>query len=140
MMGRETAVGWRVHHRADHVARKQVRRELDALEVRTERLGQGLHQQGLRKPGHPLEQNVATGEQGYLQPLDNPLLPEYRLADLASQPRGPAGPAGERCTIFMGAVLTHGAATGLKVFLTRTGRKPAPVDSSVAPGTCSPRQ
>ncbi len=68
---------WRLlveDHRADHVGREQVGRELDPGERCVDDLRQGPHRQRLGQAGHALEQDVAAGEQPDQQPLDHGVL------------------------------------------------------------------
>ena len=51
------------HFRAEDVGRHQVGRELDAVELEVDRLGQLLDEQRLRQPGHAAQQAVAAGEE-----------------------------------------------------------------------------
>ena len=75
--------------RADDVGRKQVDGELDAGEMEVDRLGEDRDQQGLGQPGHALKQQVAAGEQGDQQPLDDHVLADdhgpHALADRADE-------------------------------------------------------
>ena len=75
----------------DDVARQQVRRELDPLELDAESRRQGLDQQGLGQAGHPLEEHVAAGEQGDEKPFDDGLLADDGLADFFAEFLGPSG-------------------------------------------------
>ena len=68
--------------RADHVGGQQVRRELDALERRVDRLGERSHRERLGQPGHALEQHVAAGEQADQQPVDHVVLADDPPRDL----------------------------------------------------------
>ncbi len=66
---------------AENVARQQVGRELDALEVQAQHFGQGMTQGGLAHPGHVLHQQVTAGQQaGHGQP-DLRLLAEQYFID-----------------------------------------------------------
>ena len=77
--------------RADHVGRKQVRRELNAVERRVDRLGERADGQRLRQTRHSLEQNVSAGEKADEQPIDHVVLTDDTPRDLTrnvlNQPR-----------------------------------------------------
>ena len=73
------------HALPDDVAGHEVGRELHALEVHVERRGDRLHQQGLRRAGHTLEQDVAPHEQRGHQAGQRALLAHDHLADLLAQ-------------------------------------------------------
>ena len=70
---------------ADQVGRHQVGRELDALELQVQGVGQRPHQQRLAQAGHAFEQHVAAGDQGGQRALDDLLLADDHLADLVAQ-------------------------------------------------------
>ena len=72
--------------RADHVGGQQVRRELDALEGRVDRLGERADGQRLGEAGHALEEDVAAGQQADQQALDHRVLPDDALAQLLRDP------------------------------------------------------
>ena len=67
---------------AGDVRRHQVGRELDALEVEIEDVGERLDQQRLRQAGHAGDQAVAAGEQRDQHLLDDLVLPDDDLAEL----------------------------------------------------------
>ena len=69
--------------RAEHVGGQQIRRELDALEGRVDRLGERAHRERLRQSGHALEQHVAAGEKADEQPVDHVVLADDAPRDLA---------------------------------------------------------
>ena len=71
--------------RADDVGRHQVGRELDALEVQVQRLGERADQQRLAQPGHAFEQRVAAGEQAGQHAVDDLVVADDHLADLRLQ-------------------------------------------------------
>ena len=81
------AVG-RLHDdvRADDVGRHQVGRELDAVEVQVERLGQRADQQRLAQAGHAFEQGVAADEQAGQHAVDDVVVADDHLADLGLGP------------------------------------------------------
>jgi hypothetical protein len=78
-------------HGADDVARQQVGRELDALELHAEGGAQGLDQQRLGQAGHALEEDVAAGQEGDEEPLDRGVLADHGLADFIAEFLGPSG-------------------------------------------------
>ena len=67
---------------ADEVGRHQVGRELDALELPADRLGQRLDGHRLGQAGHALDEDVAAREQGDDQPLQQCVLADDELLDL----------------------------------------------------------
>ena len=75
-----------VDARADQVGRDEVGRELDALELAADRLGQGLDRHGLGQAGHALDEDVAAREQRDDQPLQQVVLADDDLLDLVEQP------------------------------------------------------
>ena len=75
-----------IDQRADQVGRKQVRRELDAVELAMDRGRQRLDGRGLRQPGDALEQDVAPGQQRDQQPRKHQVLPDQDLANLRFDP------------------------------------------------------
>ena len=106
---------------AGDVGRHQVGRELDALEIEIEDVGQGLDQQRLGQSGHAGNQAMAAGEQRNQHLLHHVVLSDDHLAELrknalasfgdalgadryriresvhvvsSSGPRGPGGPGG----------------------------------------------
>ena len=58
--------------------------EKDTLEGEVDRLGQRPAQERLAHAGQALQQHVAAADQGHQQVLDNVLLADNRLADLAA--------------------------------------------------------
>ena len=90
-MGTERGGVRHVNHGTDHVARQQIRGELDTLELKLEHLPQRFYQQRLGETGHALKEDMPTDEQRNLQPLDNLCLTEHRLAELASNSFRPLG-------------------------------------------------
>ena len=76
---------------AGDVGRHQVGRELDALEAQVEDLRQRLDQQRLGQPGHAGEQAVAAGEERDQDLIDDLVLADDDLAQLAAGcARGPS--------------------------------------------------
>jgi hypothetical protein len=70
---------------AGDVGRHQVRRELDALGLQVQRLGQRPHQQGLAQPRRPDQQAVALREEGHQHLIDNRLLADNGAPDLLQE-------------------------------------------------------
>ena len=71
---------------AGDVRRHQVGRELDALEVEVEDVGERLDQQRLRQAGHAGDQAVAAGEERDQHLLDDLVLADDDLAQLGENP------------------------------------------------------
>src|SRR5205814_4151502 len=71
---------------AGDVGRHEVRRELDALEIEVQDVGERLDQQCLRQTGHAGNQAMAAGEQRDQHVLDNVVLADDDLAKLAEDP------------------------------------------------------
>jgi hypothetical protein len=82
LLGRELAALRVVDERADEIRRQQVRRELDALEVRLQRGREGIDRQRLRESGHTLEQHVAAGQETEHHPLHHVALADDDLVHL----------------------------------------------------------
>ena len=57
-------------HRADQIGRQKIGRELNALKVGLNHVGQSLDRQRFGQPGKTFEQNVAIAEQREQQALD----------------------------------------------------------------------
>ena len=70
------------HFGAGDVGRHQVGRELDAVELERQRIGQRADHQRLGQPRHADQQAVPAGEQGDQQLLDHLLLADDDLAQL----------------------------------------------------------
>ena len=85
------------HHRADDVGRQQVGRELNAREADAQTLRDRLHGERLGESRHPLEQNVAAGEQPDQQALNHDLLAHDALRDFTRDRLREHGVAGFRC-------------------------------------------
>ena len=68
--------------RADDVGRNQVRRELDALELAADRLGERLHRHRLGEPGEALDEEVAAGKQRDDHPFEQGVLTHDHPLDL----------------------------------------------------------
>ena len=67
---------------ADHVGGHQVGRELDAVELQVQRLGERADERGLAEARHAFEQRVAADEQAREHAVDDLLVADDRLADL----------------------------------------------------------
>ena len=67
-----------------HVARQEVGRELDAVEIPHHGAGEFLDGPCLGEPGSPFHQQVTAAQERHHQPLEQPLLPD----DAAGQPVG----------------------------------------------------
>ena len=80
---------------ADDVRGHQVGRELDAVELQMQRLGQGADQAGLAEAGDALEQDVPVGQQADDRPVDDFFLAHDHLADLAAQAAAAVGELGQ---------------------------------------------
>ena len=109
------------HVGAEDVGGHQVGRELDAVEVEVERLGQGADQQGLAQARHAFQQAMPADEQAGQDAVDDVVVADDDPADLLVD-RGVAvdelaGPAfhgfsdnhGESCvSVFVGCVKRTG--------------------------------
>ena len=67
---------------ADDVGRHQVGRELDAVEVEVEHLGQRADEERLAQARHALEQGMAADEQAGQDAVDDLVVADDHLADL----------------------------------------------------------
>jgi hypothetical protein len=67
---------------ADDVGGHQVRGELDAGETQIQALRQGLDQEGLSQPRHPLQEGMPTGEQTDQDAADDLPVAHHHLGDL----------------------------------------------------------
>ena len=85
-LGDELPAARLVDHGAREISGEQVRRELDTLEPRRDRRGQGAHGQGLGQARHAFEQYVPIGQQADQEAFDHVLLADDHLADLRDQP------------------------------------------------------
>ena len=79
---RELARALVVDAGADEVGGHEVGRELDALELAPDRVGDRLDRQRLGQAGHPLDEQVALGEERDRQPLEQHVLADDDLLDL----------------------------------------------------------
>ena len=68
--------------RADDVGGNEVGRELDALELAADRLGERLHGHGLGEPGHALDEEVAARQERDDHPLEQGVLADDHALDL----------------------------------------------------------
>ncbi len=71
---------------ADDVGGHQVGRELDAVEVERHGVGQRPHQQRLAQAGHAFQQRVAADEQAGQDAVDDLVVADDHLGDLALHP------------------------------------------------------
>ena len=78
---------------AEDVGRHQVGRELDAVELEVDGLGELLDQQRLRQAGHAAQQAVPAGEERDQDLADDALLADDGLRQLALEPPGDLGHA-----------------------------------------------
>ncbi len=78
---------------AGDVGRHQVRRELDALEVEVEDVGERLDEQRLGEARHAGDEAVAAGEERDEHLLDDLVLPDDDLAQLGENPLAAFGDA-----------------------------------------------
>ena len=83
-LGGELAAARMVHQRTDQIRRQQVGGELDAPEARADRLRQGGDGQRLGQARHALDQQVGVGDQPDQQPVEQPVLADDLLAQLAA--------------------------------------------------------
>ena len=67
-----------------HVARHQIRRELDPLVGAAEHLGQHAHEERLAEPRHAFDQHVPAGKDGDERVLDHFVLPQQHAPDLGA--------------------------------------------------------
>ena len=81
--GRNTSSPAAQRHRAGEVGRQHVGRELHALEVDADRARERVREQRLGDAGHAFEQHVAAGGRTGEQHLDDVVLADDDLADLA---------------------------------------------------------
>jgi hypothetical protein len=79
-------LGVHQHVRAEHVARHQIGRELDAREAQVEARGEGAHEQRLAQARRAFQQHVPSGEQPDQHVVDDRALADDHLADRPSQP------------------------------------------------------
>ena len=75
-----------VDARADEVGRDEVGRELDALELAADRVGDGLDRHRLGEARHALDEDVAADQQRDDEPLQEVVLADDDLLHLVQQP------------------------------------------------------
>ena len=68
--------------RADNVGRQQIRRELNSMKRRIDRLGERAHGERLRESRHTLEQHMPTREKTDEQPIHHVILADDPPRDL----------------------------------------------------------
>ncbi len=68
---------------ADDIGGHQVGRELDAVEVEVDRLGQGADEERLAQPGHAFQQGMTADEQAGQDAVDDLVVADDDLADLS---------------------------------------------------------
>ena len=85
LLGLELGLLRVVDERADQVRREQVGRELDALEGRPDRVGEGADGKGFREPRYTFHEHVPIGQQPDQQPLHHGLLPDDHPAHFAQE-------------------------------------------------------
>ena len=73
---------------ADQIRRQQVGGELNPGKVGPHTLRNALGEQGLRDSGHPLDEQVAAGQQPDKNPLHDVPLPDHDPAEFGSQTVG----------------------------------------------------
>ena len=82
LLRRELAGLRRIDERSHDIGRQKVRREGDALEVETERLGERIHAERLGEARHTFQKNVSIRDEREDEPVDELLLSDDDLADL----------------------------------------------------------
>ena len=70
------------HVRAENVGRHQVGRELDAVEVQVQRLGQRPHEQRLAQARHAFQQAVPADEHARQHAVHDVVVPDDHAPDL----------------------------------------------------------
>ncbi len=68
--------------RADHIGGHEVGGELDAVELKAQRLGQRANERGFAQAWHAFEQRVAADEQAREHAVDDLVMTDDRLGDL----------------------------------------------------------
>ena len=84
-LGRELARPLVVDDGADEVGGQKIRRELDARELRADRIAHRAHGERLGEPRHALEQHVAAREKPDQDALDHVRLSDDDLADFSEK-------------------------------------------------------
>ena len=74
---------------ADNVRRQEVGGELDAMKGGVNGRRQRADREGLGQAGHPLEKDVAVGQQPHQQPIHQLFLAHDDLANLSPEPPDP---------------------------------------------------
>ena len=102
-----------VDPRADDVGRHEVGRELDALELDAERVGEGLHRQRLGQSGHALDEQMAARHERDDHPLEERVLADDHPLDVVEHVLEghlwPVGcPSRVRCSFGRGAGCSAG--------------------------------
>jgi hypothetical protein len=72
--------------RANNVGRQEVWRELDALKLDVKRFGKRVHKGRFAKAGNAFEQDMPAGDDRQEHVLDDLVLADNELADLAANP------------------------------------------------------
>ena len=106
---------------ADHVARKHVRGELDALERAVERAGERLRESRLADAGYVFDQQVAAREKGGERELDDLFLALHHARDRALK-LGEAAAGGGGRDVGRGLQLAQPSATKSEFPVARTGK------------------
>jgi hypothetical protein len=84
-LGQHEAVGLEIEQvGAQHVARHQVGRELDAPELQRKGRGEGLGEERLGRPRHALDEDMAADKQAGQHQVHHLVLADHGLADLAA--------------------------------------------------------
>ena len=94
-----------VDPRADEVGRDEVRRELDALELAADRVGDGLDGHRLGQARDALDEQVAAAQQRDDEPFQEVVLADDDLLDLVQEPLHRGG-----AVLTVTVVLIHAAA------------------------------
>jgi hypothetical protein len=93
--GEHEAVGLEIEQvGAEHVARHQIRRELDTAELQRQARGESASDQRLGRSRHAFEQNMAAGEETRQHQVDDLVLADDCLADF------PADPLSDRANVL----------------------------------------
>ena len=82
---REFAILGGIDEGADQIAGEQVGGELDALEAGLDGIREGLDREGFGQAGHPLDKDMAIGEEADKQSIDEVALADNDLSDFAGQ-------------------------------------------------------
>jgi len=90
-VGSEVTVLGGEDHGADDIAGEEVGGELDAFELDAEGGAEGFDEEGFGETRHALEEDVAVGEEGDEQALDDGILADDGFADFVAEFLGPSG-------------------------------------------------